>query len=277
MRVLVTRPQPQADAWVAALRAEGFEATALPLITIAPPAAPGPLAHAWSGLRELDLLIFVSPAAVDGFFSARPADASWPAITRVAAPGPGTGQSLQRQGVPGSLILEPDRDAPQFDSESLWPAIAALRGEQPDSWAGRQVRIVCGGDEAGARGRPWLAQRLRAAGAEVQTLVAYRRLPPALTDVQAPLRAALEDPAHHLWLFSSSESLDNLHALAAATGRPATGPAARALVTHPRIAEHAHALGWHQVTGSRPLLADVAQTLHALLDRPTPSIQSPAP
>ena len=37
MRVLVTRPQAQADDWVARLQALGLDAVGLPLLGIAPP------------------------------------------------------------------------------------------------------------------------------------------------------------------------------------------------------------------------------------------------
>ncbi|WP_210760727.1 uroporphyrinogen-III synthase, partial [Azohydromonas sediminis] len=93
MRVLVTRTQPQADEWVARLRAAGIDAVALPLIGIAPVDDAAPLDAAW---RELGsdaapaLVVFVSPNAVVQLFARRPPHARWPAATRAGAPGPGT-------------------------------------------------------------------------------------------------------------------------------------------------------------------------------------------
>ena len=42
MRVIVTRPQREAQRWVAGLAAAGHEALALPLIEVGPPADPAP-------------------------------------------------------------------------------------------------------------------------------------------------------------------------------------------------------------------------------------------
>ena len=94
----------------------------------------------------------------------------------------------------------PPADAVQYDSESLWPRLEAI------DWRGAAALIV-----RGERGRDWLAGRLRAAGAAVDDVVAYRRLAPSFdAGARAVLDAALAAPDHHVWLFSSSESIDNL-------------------------------------------------------------------
>ncbi|MEO6409149.1 MAG: uroporphyrinogen-III synthase, partial [Burkholderiaceae bacterium] len=95
----MTRPQPQADEWVARLRLRGVDALALPLIEIAGPANPGAVAAAWSALAAVDLAIFVSPNAATRFFEARPVGVGWPAGTLAAAPGPGTARALEHLGI----------------------------------------------------------------------------------------------------------------------------------------------------------------------------------
>src|SRR5512139_787098 len=184
------------------------------------------------------MLVFVSPNAVTQFFARRPAAASWPAGVLAAAPGPGTAQALQAQGVGTSDLEQPDADAPQFDAEALWARLQQRR------WIGRRVVIV-----RGDGGRDWLADTLRAAGAVVDFVAAYRRALPVLDDVQSTLLSrALAEPHAHLWLFSSSEAVGHLRALAP----QADWSGAQALASHPRIAEAARSLGFGTVREVRP-------------------------
>ncbi|WP_348756250.1 uroporphyrinogen-III synthase [uncultured Aquincola sp.] len=236
MRLLVTRPQPQADAWVQRLAAAGFDAAAVPLLhteacgDVASPTATALLAAAQG-------VVFVSPGAATHFFE-QGAGAPWPAQRWAAAPGPGTADRLQALGVPAGCIVQPAADAAQFDSESLWVQL------RPRVQAGDRVLIV-----RGDGGRDWLADILRAHGAQVEFLQAYRRGAPRLSPAeQAQLQAALADPAAHLWLFSSGEAIGHLQTLAPG----ADWRAGLALATHPRIEARARALGVGQVFAARP-------------------------
>lgn len=252
MRAIVTRPADQAQAWVADLRGAGIDAVALPLIDIVPPADAAPVQAAWATLERWALVFFVSANAVQHFFALRPAGAAWPAATRAAAPGPGTAAALRALGL---TPLEPAADAPAFDSEALWQRL------RHEPWAGRRVLVVRGED-----GRDWLAEQLRAAGAEVDFLAAYARRPPQPdAAARALLAAAAADPARHLWLFSSSEAVRHLQALAPV----ASG--ALALATHPRIAAAARAAGFARVLECRPEPAAVVQAIRGA------SIQSDEP
>ena len=274
MRVLVTRPAGQAGEWVERLVGRGLDAVALPLIAIGGPPDPAALEAAWRSLPARALVVFVSPNAVTRFFAARPSGCAWPPGLRAGAPGPGTGAALRAAGVPAGAIVEPPPDSPSFDSEALW-AVLAPRGP----WQGGAVLIVRGGadgeDAPLGRGRDWLAQTLRGAGATVDLVAAYRRGPPCFDDAQQlAWERALRSPAEHVWLFSSSEAIDQLAA------RLPPGPAAtawprwRALATHARIAERARAAGFGRVVQAAPRLDDVAAALRAL---DTPSIESDAP
>jgi len=192
------------------------------------------------------LLVFVSPNAVHGFFEAAGAPA-WPREAWAAATGPGSVGALRERGVPDDRIVAPDAAAAQFDSEALWSRIAAW------PWAGRPAWIVRGNG-----GRDWLADQLRAAGAEVHVVQSYARAAPSLTaDERALLDAALAEPARWIWMFSSSEAIANLEALAPG----AVWHCGRALASHPRIAERARALGFGDVGIVAPSPAAVAAAL----------------
>ena len=252
MRVLVTRPTAQAHEWVERLRAHGLDAEALPLIGIEPAADAAALREAWATLGARQLAVFVSPNAVEQFFALRPAGMAWPAATRAASPGPGTTRVLLQLGVPRGCIVEPAADAAQFDSESLWAELAPL------PWQGARALVV-----RGDGGRDWLVERLRGAGAEVQTLAAYRRAPPRPDAAErALLDAALGAPQAALWWFSSSEAIDHLAAL---VGAEHDWHDARALATHPRIAARARALGFGAVHEVRPSAEDVLQALDTIV------------
>lgn len=247
MRALVTRPQPQADDWVARLRARGIDALALPLIEIGAAPDAGAVAAAWGSLAARALVVFVSPNAAERFLAARPNDAAWPARLPAASVGPGTTLVLYGAGI--EAVIEPAPDAPQFDSEALWLQLAA----RDRDWHGASVLIV-----RGDGGRDWLGQQLHDAGATVETVAAYtRRAPRFAGDAAVSLHAAVARPQSHRWLFSSSEAIDHLGAASAGTD----WSRAQALATHPRIAERARALGIGDVIEARASFAAVAAAL----------------
>jgi len=255
--VLVVRPRAQADAWVGELAALGVPARALPLIEIVPAPDAAGVGSAFAQVEASTaepVLVFVSPNAVLGFFEAverargTPAHAlAWPARARAAATGPGTVAALRECGVPAERIVAPAADAAQFDSEALWSAIAGW------PWAARPAWIVRGNG-----GRDWLGQQLRDAGAAVQVVQSYGRVAPTFSDAERALLAeALAQPVRWIWMFSSSEAIDHLQALAPG----AHWHAGRALASHPRIAERARALGFGAVTIVSPTALSVADAV----------------
>ncbi len=259
MRLIVTRPAAQAQAWVLALQARGCDAQALPLIAIAALDDTAALRAAWLALPRYALVMFVSANAVRHFFAAVAPVAAlrWPATVRAAATGPGTAAALRGSGVPEGALVEPAVNATRFDSETLWAQVA------DEDWAGRQVLVVRGED-----GRDWLADTLQARGARVDFVAAYRRLAPQPDAAgRALLARAQADPTGHLWLFSSSLAVAHLQALAPG----ADWSRSRALATHPRIADTARAAGWAQVALTAPTVEAVAQAAAKW-----PSIQSEA-
>jgi uroporphyrinogen-III synthase len=255
MQLLVTRPQPQADAWVRELRAHGVPAHALPLLQIE--AAAEPSAHAaWASLADHALVVFVSPNAVQTFFALRPAQAAWPAATLAGSTGPGTTQALRAAGVPPQQIVEPPREPAQFDSEALWQGLSGRR------WTQKRVLVV-----RGDGGREWLGEQLRDAGAQVEFVRTYRRVAPRWSAAQQALaEQALREPQHSVWLLSSSQASAHLRTLLP----HARWSSSQAWATHARIAEAARALGFGVVH-------TVAPTQQAVVDAWGRSIQFNAP
>ena len=255
MLAIVTRPPAQAAAWVRALQALGQAAQVLPLIEIAPAADPAPLRAAWQRVAGFGLVMFVSANAVEQFFALRPLGAAWPAGVLAGSTGPGTSAALRAAGVAKADIAEPAADAPTVDSEALW---ARLR---ESDWTGREVLVVRGED-----GRDWLADTLREHGARVSFVAAYQRQAPRPdAPALALLACAQAAPAEYLWLFSSSQAVAHLQALAPA----ADWAKSQAAASHPRIAQAARAAGFGQVLVVAPTPAAVAQRMMEW-----PSIQS---
>jgi uroporphyrinogen-III synthase len=263
MRVLVTRPGSQAGQWVKALRAAGLEALALPLIEIGGPPDPGAVVAAWQRMRTFDALMFVSANAVEQFFALQPTQSLTSELqSRFFVTGPGSVAALRKAGVVRSCIDAPDEAAAQFDSEALW---AVVQGQVQRGWRVLIVRGNTDGDAAegaGASqgvGRDWFAARLTEQGAEVEFLVAYERRAPVLSaNAQALVQVAAADGS--VWLFSSSEAVSNLCTMAAGQ----SWHRARAVATHPRIAQAARAAGFSQVCEARPEMAALVASIESL-------------
>jgi uroporphyrinogen-III synthase len=257
MRVIVTRPQREAQEWVRSLVASGLQAQTLPMIEIRPAPDLAPVQQAWRHLADYRALMFVSANAVDGFFAAKPdADASF--TSRAWATGPGTVAALRRAGLAPQSIDAPPPQAAQFDSEALWQVVAGqLRPSD-------RVLIVRGVDEQAAHafegvGRDWLAQRIQQAGAQADFVVSYQRARPQLDAAQ--IRLALEAAGDGtVWLFSSSEAINHLRACLPQQD----WSGARALATHARIAAAARQAGFGVVHESRPSLADVMASIESM-------------
>lgn len=239
--VVITRPAAQAGPLAARIAALGWPVTLLPLLEI----------HALDGeeecarlhavlhrLADYDLVVFVSPNAIDCVFAHLPA---WPPGVPLAVVGEGSKMALAAHGVTdANASITSPRDAARSDSEHLLLALdlPALRG--------RRVLIV-----RGDGGRDFLADGLRAAGAEVSFVTAYRRKVPTLTPV---LRATLENLLQHNndWIITSSEALRGLLALLDEMGGRAAAVAKmqqqHLIVPHARIAQTAAGLGFARVT-----------------------------
>jgi len=278
-RVIVTRPAPDAALWVRQLEHSGIASEAFELIDIAPVCSTADvqaLQDAWQALDGFAACMFVSGHAVGHFFKKNmafaPAGCAQQAINNIAigdmrripsslrflAPGPGTVAALRAAGVPATQIDAPAADAAQFDSEALWQVIG------PRDWRGRKVLIVRGqsaGAEGVTSGRDWMVRQWQDAGASVDFVGVYQRRAPVLSEAQVE-RARIASADGSVWLFSSSEAVANLVGLAALQG--VDWRRARAVATHPRIAQAVRAAGWGVVAESRPALHDIGQALGSI-------------
>ena len=166
------------------------------------------------------------------------------------------------------MIDSPSPDALQFDSESLWAEVSGqvsagtpvliVRGDEA---VGQAVALVNRPARAGANGagRDWLAQHVEQAGGSVDFLVVYRRQVPVFSQAQCErVRTASYDGS--VWLFSSSQAVDNL----TSNFPNLTWAQARAVATHPRIAQTARSHGFGVVCESRPTLSDVIASIESL-------------
>lgn len=225
--VLVTRPARQAAGLVRQLATLGAAPIVFPAIVILPPSDPAPLARAHAALASYDAAIFVSANAAE-----YGAPGAWPAHVTAYATGPGSAAALVAVGVTDVRI--PDTT---FDSDGLLalPTLADVRG--------RRIAIF-----RGEGGRDRLGEALRARGATVDYVDCYRRARPE--SGAEGLAEALRAGRVHALTLTSSEGLDNLCAVlppdASAIMRRVP-----AFAQHPRIAEHARALGFPAiVTGN---------------------------
>lgn len=244
MPLIVTRPQPQADQWVLALRGFNVDAMACPLIEITPPDEPQALAEAQRAMHHAHAVMCVSAQAVQYLLSGQ----AIPEHTRFWAPGPGTAKALLAAGIVASQIDSPPATANDFDSEALWPVVA------PQVQPGVKLVWARGQSANGEMGRDWLIRQSEAAGAHVQSVAVYQRRAPEWSSLQRQQAAQWVEQGAW-WFFSSSESLQHLRALCPQQD----WCGARAMVTHPRIQETAQWMQFGEIIKVRPALADVRQ------------------
>jgi uroporphyrinogen-III synthase len=270
MRVIVTRPETDAPAWMDALESAGHEALYLPLIEMGPAPDVQVVERAWLNWTRWQAVMFVSAQAVRMFFSQLPAHVSNDTmphskvvVSRAKGPrywatGPGTRQALLEVGVASDDIDAPPTESAQFDSEALWQVVSSTLPKQAS------VLIVRGDDEGADSkpqgiGRDWLAKQIVDSGAGVEFVVAYMRRPPLWTESQFLIaRQAATDGS--VWCFSSSQAILHLQALL---------PDVRwdkscCVATHARIAQTAHDVGFVKSIQTRPVLSDVLASLKSL-------------
>jgi uroporphyrinogen III methyltransferase/synthase len=270
--LIVTRPQPDAQKLIDALKTRGRSVIAFPVIAIEPVADDGPLVDAMKRIDDYRLVIFVSPNAIRRALASR--EGAWPHDVTIGVMGPGSVETLRSLGIatPGHRVVAPRADATRsganvdrFDSESLFAAL----DDTLNLSRGFDGRVLI---LRGNGGRAWFADRLRGLDITVDEVEAYRRVRPvpdansstALTNLMiANERAA--------FIVTSSEGVDNLIALveqvvAGATGlAPARGRswlhASTIIAPHRRIAEKARQSGFLRILvcapGDRGILAAI--------------------
>jgi uroporphyrinogen III methyltransferase/synthase len=156
--VLVTRPEHQAESMVEELSALGSNVLIQPAIEIGPPTDWNAADAAIGKLEQFDWLVFSSANGVQFFLDRlthHGRDLRALGAARLAAIGPGTAEALAR------YHLRSDLQPSEYRAEALAEALL------PEA-AGKRVLLL-----RANRGREVLAERLAAAGIEVEQAVVY--------------------------------------------------------------------------------------------------------
>ena len=234
--VVITRPAAQAEALALRLSASGCPVRLFPLLEIQPLADTAELSATLAKLNDYAMVAFVSPNAIDAVFAHL---TDWPKNVIAAVVGEGSRIALARHGVTdaNATIISPS-DKQRTDSETLLLELdlEALRGQK--------VLIV-----RAESGRELLADQLRAAGVDVEQIVAYQRLAPTLDEARlVALRALLAE--QNDWIITSSEALRLLKQMVEQAD-PAAGwqhlQNKTLILPHPRIAETAKECGFTHI------------------------------
>lgn len=185
--VAVTRDGDPLDPLVASLEAAGALVRSWPTLAFAPTDDPTALRDAVGRLDAFDWVAFTSSRAVEPVTRRAPWSGRGP---RVAAVGTGTAERLRGNGWPVDLVGEGDGAA---------GLVAALGRE---GVAGKRVLFPAGNLAA-----PALEEGLRALGAEVERVEAYRTLfcPPDPDVVRRDLARGV-----HVVVFTSPSAVDGL-------------------------------------------------------------------
>ena len=211
----------------------GIDAEALPLIEIAPLADAAPCTPPGPDWPQRRLVVFVSANAVRAFLRRAAGRCGLAGRRRSPrAPGPGTADALRDAGVAEAAIVAPAGDAAQFDSEVALGAPARAR-------LARRARA-----DRARRRRPRLAGRApaRRRRARSSRCRAYRREAPRLRRREGA--SALDAGARRRRRRSGSSAAPRRSPTSSAPPARSRFGHARALATHPRIAERARGAGF---------------------------------
>lgn len=215
-RIVVTRARAQAQDLVEGLEGLGAKVEAFPLIRIVAPRDEGPLRRAARELSRYDWVAFTSVNGVERFWAVLEGEGEGAESfrgVRVGCVGPATAAALESRGVSVDLV------PPVAVAESMVEAFAAVAGEGAAPFAGMRFLLPLA---EGAR--PVLGEGLRALGAEVDRVDAYRTVADAVD--AAALRRLLDDGIVDVMTFTSPSTV---HAFVDSVG-PETGRAVVAVI-----------------------------------------------
>lgn len=233
LRVLVTRPDGQAEALSNAILECGGRVERLPLLTIEPDVGEADKARLENAF-EFNDLVFVSPNAVR--HSVRHLKRG---EYRVIAIGEGTAALLEELGIRVDLV--PERST----SEAL------LEDERLGEMRGRKILII-----RGHGGRELLAEGLRGLGANVEYAEVYRRTtpPPPPAELIREWNERVD-----VMIVTSEQMLKNLVELTGFDQNVLNTPL---IVISDRLQKSAKTLGFaHLLLADNPYPADLLETL----------------
>lgn len=241
--VLVTRAAHQAGKLSDALRAIGAEPVEVPVLEIQP--LSGPLEKVLRGIEDYDWLILTSANTVKAI--------AWGSVLdrirglQVACVGAATAEAARHAGLPVTVVPE------NYVAESLVEILAARA-------SGKRVLLA-----RAAVARDVIPDALRAAGAQVDVVDAYRNaMPEAAPEM---LRAALATGVDAA-TFTSSSSVTHLAEAARAAGIAFPFAGVKAISIGPITSATLRELGWGpaaeaKVSDIRGLVEAVAKILSA--------------
>lgn len=162
MRILITRPEPMAQALADLLNASGHDCYVWPSLTIHPPSDLAAIDHSINAMQSEDIGIFVSPNAVKYLFR-HLTDAQQVRVQslEVYAIGPGTAEALSSHGV--KKVRYPV-EHPNSETLLAMPGLATVNGKQACIFRGES-------------GRELIAEVLQQRGAHINYVCCYQSLP----------------------------------------------------------------------------------------------------
>lgn len=238
LQVLITRPLEQAREWERELRGLGADTALLPVMSIEPVSEPAELQRVkerMMALADYQKVVFVSRNAVQHAWEW--IDRYWPQLPahiRYFAVGSATASAASEYG----LHVEAAGEAMNSEALLRLPALQSVAHEKI---------LIC----RGRGGRDFLAENLRARGAQVDFCELYhRRLPEAARGQLADfLRTRQHSEAELVLAAHSGESLENLNRLIGdlSVGDQALLRGSYLLVPGERAADLARSLGFDRV------------------------------
>ena len=259
--IIVTRPTGQARRLTELIEAAtqavypSVRMVSLPLLTIIPKNDLALLTQLRTALQRATLIIFVSPNAIECAMRAiDDANSSWEKLVnpgvRIGVVGQSSQEALIRHGLAKESILVPAQD--ESDSEGLWKALQT----KITDWSKESVLLI-----KGEGGREALIEQLRSAGAELEILSIYSRVP---LDLASPLwqSCAELDPRHSLWTLTSSEAVRHLGERCKDVNRiPRLAiENSSALCSHVNIANAAQQIGFKNISVCEPRDESISQS-----------------
>ncbi len=264
--IIVTRPTGQARR-LAELMGAGAQAVcpsvriiSLPLLTIIPKNDYVLLTQLRNALQHVKLIIFVSPNAIECTMRAiADSGSSWGQLVDprvlIGVVGQSSKEALLRHGMNEEFIVVPAND--ESDSDGLWKALQT----KITDWSNESVLII-----KGDGGRETLIEQLRTAGAALELVSIYSRIPLDLTSALWQSCAEL-NPNHTLWTLTSSEAVRHLGHRCRETNQipKIVIQNGHALCSHVNIANAAKQIGFTNISVCEPRDESISQSAVAWL------------
>jgi uroporphyrinogen III methyltransferase/synthase len=192
-KIVVTRAGAQAYGLVEQIEKAGGEVIELPTIEIQPPESFAAFDAAVKSIEQYDWLIFTSVNSIAPFLERlRVCGKTVESVhsLQVGAIGPETAKRLASAGITASLVPE------RYQAEGILDAV------KPEAMKGKRVLIP-----RAAEAREILPETLRAWGATVDVVIAYRTALPSVDT--APLAELLRQRKVDVITFTSSSTVKN--------------------------------------------------------------------